>query len=97
MGSVNNACTLCKPCFIFCGVVCECVGGSQRGAGSERRSRQPDVLPATHHTNMEQNMIDLQFLYFALQEKQAQHAARPTRDLEIDIRMIKGTIWKIMN
>lgn len=42
-------------------------------------------------------MIDLQFLYYALQEKQAQHAARPTRDLEIDIRMIKGAIWKIMN
>lgn len=97
MGSVNNACIVCKLYFIFRYVVYECVGGSQRGAGSERRSRQPDVLPATHHPNKEQNMIDLQFLYYALQEKQAQHAARPTRDLEIDIRMIEGTIWKIMN
>ena len=66
-------------------------------AGSERRSRQPDVLPATHHHNTEHNMIDLQFLYYALQEKQAQYAARPTRSLEIDIRMIKGTIWKLHN
>ena len=42
-------------------------------------------------------MIDLSFLYYALQEKQEQYAARPTRSLEIDIRMIEGTIWKIMN
>lgn len=42
-------------------------------------------------------MIDLNFLYYALQEKQAQYAARPTRSLEIDIRMIKGTIWKLHN